>query len=207
MEPEEILHRIKEYARLSRKPRTDGSYAPPQPDDFVPSETILCFDQTLSNCGWAVLSTETPDGRPVVRDCGVVRPPAFERGEKGFEATFVKSVFIARELRKLLDRSGYGSYRVVAELPAVQGYRTESSLVAAVTLVQALDERGSDIPVFVSRQQAAAVLCGDRSAPKAMSKALVNDLIGDRHPSGLPWNEHVHDAVFIGLRYLHKGQV
>jgi hypothetical protein len=78
-------------------------------------------------------------------------------------------------------------------------------LVAAVTLVQALDEMGQGMPTFVPRQRAAAVLCGDWSAPKAVSNRTVDSLIGDRHPSTTPWNEHIRDAVFIGLMHLYKG--
>jgi hypothetical protein len=200
-DPDEILKKIKEYAGQALRKATKESYRPPRPEDFRQA-TVLCFDQTLSNCGWAVLNTEAT--APRVSACGVLKPPAFERGEKGFEATFVKSMYIARDIRTLLGELDGQFDEVVAELPAVLGYRTESSLVAGVTIVQKLDELGHEMPIFIPRQRAAAILAGDRMAPKSVCKSVVEDLIEDRRPKGSPWNEHVHDAVFAGLMHLYR---
>jgi Holliday junction resolvasome RuvABC endonuclease subunit len=203
-DPEEILKRIKEFARQALVKTSPRDYRPPNPEDFRRAN-ILCFDQTLSNCGWAVLNTE--HGHPRVSACGVIRPPAFQKGERGFEATFVKSLYLARDLRLLLRELSGQFDEVVGELPAVLGYRTESSLVAAVTLCQQLDEMGQDIPTFIPRQRAAAVLAGDGRASKTVSKGVVNDLVGARRPKDQPWNEHVHDAVFVGLMHLYRRPV
>lgn len=199
-DPDEILKRIKGFAAQALIKNVPNTYRPPRSEDFRPAR-LLCVDQTLSNCGWAVLDTMA--ALPRVAACGVIRPPAFQHGEKGFEATFVKSLFIARGIRELLTELDGQYEEVVGELPSVMGYRTESSLVAAVTLLQKLDEVGVDIPTFIPRQRAAAVLAGDRNASKTVSKGVVNDLIEDRRPKS-PWNEHVHDAVFVGLMHLYR---
>lgn len=198
---DEILKKIKEYAGQALRKTTKENYRPPRPEDFRHSR-ILAFDQTLSNCGWAILDTKGLG--PRVSACGVIKPPAFERGEKGFEATFVKSMYIARDIRTLLEELDGQFEEAVAELPAVMGYRTESSLVAGVTIIQKLDELGYEMPVFIPRQRAAAILAGDRRASKAVCKGVVEDLIEDRRPKGSPWNEHVHDAVFAGLMHLYR---
>jgi Holliday junction resolvasome RuvABC endonuclease subunit len=162
---------------------------------------VLCFDQTLANCGWALMSTQG-DGTPRIVDSGTIRPIAVN-GAKGFDGTFSRAVGLAIEIRNVLDILDGQFEQVVLELPAVVGYRTESSLVAASTICVTLTERGLDMPHFVSRHSAGAKLCGDRLASKNQSSEVVNGLLGDRHPTGKgQWTEHVRDAVFVGLRTL-----
>lgn len=200
-DPDKILKKIREYSVSAFKYRPSDTYRPPSPEDFRRS-TVLCFDQTLSNCGWAILNTEM--GHPRVSACGVIKPPDFDKGIRGFEATFTKSLFIARGLRELLSDVKGCFEEVALELPAVTGFRTESSLVSAVTIVQHLDELGYEMPEFIQRQSACAVLTGDRRAPKSVVKSVVEDLIEGRRPKEMPWNEHVHDAVFVGLMHLYE---
>jgi hypothetical protein len=197
--PEQILLRIKAFAAEGQKQLPKRGWVPPSPENFRPAQ-ILCFDQTLSNCGWAILATDQQEIS--VPACGVLVAPKFAVGERGFAATFAKSIFIADGMKQIL-RDNHGSFEgVVAEMPAVSGYRTESSLVAAVTLVQTLHDMGEPWPEMVSRNRAGAVLCGDRNAPKGVSGAFVDQMVQDRHPK--PWNEHVRDAVFVGLQSLYK---
>ena len=200
--PEEILARIRALAAAAKSQRNPKSFRLPEVADFAPEVQILAFDQTLSNCGWALINTE--DDSITVPDSGTLRPPAIGRDLKGFEATFTKSVFLARDIRKLL-REQYGRYeQVVLELPSVYGYRTESSLVAAVTICLTLDEQGERFPTFVSRQSAGAALAGDRNASKKMSSEVVNRLVSERPFRTGTWTEHVRDAVFVGLRNLYR---
>lgn len=200
-DPDEILKRIKEYANQALKRVNPKDYRPPRPEDFRRAN-ILCFDQTLTNCGWAVLNTE--HGHPRVNACGVIRPPTFQKGERGFEASFVKSLMVGRGVSELLIELSGQFDEVVGELPPVMGYRTESSFTAAVILVLKLDEMGEEMPTFVPRQRATAVLAGDRNASKSVVASVVDDLIEDRRPKGSPWNEHVRDAVFAGLMHLYR---
>lgn len=200
---EEILQRIREKVADATSAKTSKYYRPPESGDFQRGRQILCFDQTLSNCGWALLNTEDPDPRVV--DSGTIRPPVLPRDAKGFEATFTKSVMIGRDLRDLVTKT-YGQWdHVVLELPSVVGYRTESSLVAAVTICLILDEAGGGTPEFVSRQSAAARLAGSPRASKKVTSDLVDALVKDRPTGTGQWTEHVRDAVLVGLRSLHKG--
>lgn len=196
---EEILRRIREKVAEGKSKKTPPAFRPSQVGDFRPNRTVLCFDQTLSNCGWAMLDTYSGD--LTVSASGTIRPPTAS-GAKGFEATFAKAVFLSRQIGVVLSKQYSMFDEVVLELPSVVGYRTESSLVAAVTICVELDRMGREQPDFVSRQAAGALLCGDRHAPKAVSSALVEDLICE-HPTGAGvWTEHVRDAVFVGLRHL-----
>lgn len=192
--PETILQRIRDLKNRPQKVRKQ--FHPPQRWNFA-SRNLLCFDQSLNNCGWAFLSTEGP--WISVTHSGVIRPPKIE--EEGFEGTLVKSVHISDGVDQVI-RDNLGAFdQVVCEMPAVYGYRTESSLVALVTIVRTMATLELGLPVLVSRQQAASALCGSPGATKQESGALVDRLVGERHCK--PWNEHVRDAVFVGLRHLH----
>jgi hypothetical protein len=197
---EEILRRIREKVAEGKRPRVPKAFRPPAFEDFVPDMQILAFDQSLANCGWALLNTEK---KITVVDSGTIRPPALGTVSKGFEMTFAKAIGIASEVRTLVGSLEGGFEQVVLELPAVVGYRTESSLAAAVAICIELDRRRLPTPDFVSRQAAGSVLCGDRHASKNISSELVNNLVVD-HPTGTgQWTEHVRDAVFVGLKYLY----
>lgn len=201
LSPDEILQRIRAEIHNLKQVKPNPAYRLPLLGDFRAHQPVLCFDQTLTNCGWALL--EGTGTEILVRESGTIRPPTVA---KSFEATFTKSVILARDVRDVIAAmdSGGGAFdQVVLELPSVMGYRTESSLVAAVTICIELDRRGYPLPAFVSRMSAAAKLCGDRMATKKYSSTLVDGLV-DRHPSGTgAWTEHVRDAVFVGLKYLY----
>lgn len=193
---EGILQRIREFKARPVGPRKE--FRPPQPEDFA-SRVLLCFDQTLSNCGWALLSTE--DGEISVPYSGVIRPPEIE--QDGFERTLIKSVYIGNGVDQVIMDNIGAFDQVVCEMPAVFGHRTESSLVALVTIVRTMATLDIGLPALVSRQHAASALCGHGDASKQESGAVVDRLVGERH--GKPWNEHVRDAVFVGLRHLYAG--
>jgi Holliday junction resolvasome RuvABC endonuclease subunit len=191
---ESILHRIRTFKAQSASP-VRKEFRPLEQEDFA-RRTLLCFDQSLSNCGWAILSNE--DGHLSVPVSGVIRPPEIE--EDGFERTLIKSVYIGDGVDQVVLENLGTFDQVVCEMPAVFGHRTESSLIALVTIVRTMNALELGLPVLVSRQQAAAILCGNKNAFKQESNALVDRLVGERH--GKPWNEHVRDAVFVGLRHL-----
>lgn len=197
--PEEILARVKAAVAASNIRRPKAAFRPPTPDDFAPDVQILCFDQALANCGWALLNTEETIS---VALSGTIRRPLLN-GEKGFEATFARSVSLSRAISQLLIEL-YGQFEsTVLELPAVQGYRTESSLIAAVTICVELDRMGLAQPHFISRQAAAAHLVNDRHAPKAVTSQFVNAMVTTHPRANGQWTEHVRDSVLVGLEHLY----
>jgi Holliday junction resolvasome RuvABC endonuclease subunit len=200
IDPDDILQRIREKIAEGRNRKVAPTFRPPTPADFRIESQILAFDQTLSNCGWALVNTE--GGKVTIPESGTIKPPTLN-GQKGFEATLAKAVPLASRIQHVLNGQ-YGRFEeVVLELPAVVGYRTESSLIAAVMICVELDRMGCKQPEFVSRQAAGTVLVGDRHASKTESSRFVNDLITE-HPTGTGcWTEHVRDAVFVGAKYLY----
>lgn len=201
IDPEDILRRIRAAVEEGRTTKArKKTFRPPVPDNFAPDLQILCFDQTLSHCGWALLNTEEEIW---VRDAGTIRSPILGSSVRGFSATLAKTIPLARRIAALLNDL-YGQFdEVVLEMPSVVGYRTESSLVAAVTICVELDRLGLTQPVLISRQAAGATLCGDRLASKSVSSDMVNRLVV-KHPTDKgQWTEHVRDAVFVGLKHLY----
>jgi hypothetical protein len=200
MLPEEILRRIREESARAKAAQPYKNWRPPKPEDFHEDRRVLCFDQTLNHCGWAVLSTKN---QIYVPRSGTLRPPVIDA--KGFEGTFTKAVVLAGRLRDLLEGEKEYFDEVAIELPSIMGYRTESSLVAAVTICIELDRLGRPFPAFVSRNSAASTLCGDRLAPKKASSDVVEGMV-EWHEGGTGrWTEHVRDAVFVGLKAIHRG--
>jgi hypothetical protein len=201
--PDEILQRIRQEVAKAKYAKTPSSWRPPMATDIRRGTQILCLDQSLSNSGWALVNTDDEEGVINVVDSGTIRPPVLETKSQGFELTLTKSVMLARELQILLNTL-YGRFEeVVIELPSIFGYRTESSLVAAVTISVELDRMGEPLPVLISRNSAGAVLCGDRHAPKNVSSEVVNGLVTERPAGKGQWTEHVRDAVLVGLRHLY----
>jgi hypothetical protein len=91
---------------------------------------------------------------------------------------------------------------VVHEMPAVKGHRIESSLMAAREIRRHASQ--ADLPVvMVSRQHAYAVLVGHPHTSKAEGTARVNVLIPPEQRTTKAWNQDVHDAVLLGLQWLH----
>lgn len=198
LDPDEILQRIRAEITNLKQVQPNPAWRPPRTQDFAPYVQILCFDQSLANCGWALV--ECTGVEFLVRESGTIRPAT---DTKSFAATFTKSVILARDIRDVVASLDGSFEHVVLELPSVMGHRTESSLVAASTICIELDRRGYPLPAFVSRMSAASKLCGNRLATKKETSALVNELVG-RHPSGTgSWTEHVRDAVFVGMKHLY----
>lgn len=201
IDPDDILQRIRAKIAEGRNRKVAPTFRPPTVADFRIESQILAFDQTLSNCGWALLNTD--DGTLNVPESGTIKPPTLG-GQKGFEATLAKAVPLASRIQHVLNMQFGRFEEVVLELPAVVGYRTESSLIAAVMICVELDRMGCKQPEFVSRQAAGSVLVGDRHASKAESSRFVNDLVSE-HPTGPGcWTEHVRDACFVGMKFLYQ---
>lgn len=153
---------------------------------------VLAFDQTLTNCGWAVY--DAPE--QTVEACGVIKPePAYPC--KSFELTFEKARLLEEGLVKVLTEHAKTVDVIVMEMPAVTGYRTESSLMAAEKILTVCRNLGLAKPVMVARNTAAAVVAGNGKATKQQTSQVVNEIVKNRPKA--PWNEHVRDAVLLAL--------
>lgn len=196
----DTLDKIRQFA-------ADAKAAHPPKKPFVQPEIgsyrpgrVLCFDQSLGSTGWAWLDCGR-DGGLTAYATGLItskRPPA-----KGFAWSMELSPNLFHEAAQVVRRVP-PTVPVVIEMPAVFGQRTESSLIAANVLCCVLAELGRDAPVVISRQHACTQLVGYPDADKKITNAAVDRLIGINHTK--PWNEHVRDAVVLGLSYLQGPQ-
>ena len=194
-------------------PRDDGSIIPvrrrkpswvrPTLEDFYSDPgQLLCFDQTLSNTGVAILRYDPDNGLSVDYTALL----SADTGEKSHEGTYAKARVMERQIDREIARFrlyGANPRRIVFERPPVSGFRSESSLMAGY----AVSRYGGDQASMVANNHMKAVLLGPKAkgAPawtKADVKRAVETYVLPPEP-GMPWNEHVRDAVALGLTYLY----
>lgn len=194
----ETLAAIQAFAAdQKRRAKPKALFTPPTLQDFREG-TWLCFDQSVGNTGWVLL--KTAPGLARVVEAGMYR--SAEGRIPGPEGTLEAVKPMVKAFGRIL-----GTYRadaILYELPAVAGKRTESSLVAAACLQAAHLHHAATTPLVVMpRQRAANRLVGNKDATKQETSAMVDELVGIWRPAR-PWNEHVRDAVLLGLAYARK---
>ena len=163
----------------------------------------MSFDQTLGNTGVVVVKN---DGETIE----ILHSDIFKRTDplSGFAMTIQRGIDFKKELQHWMVNCSYLSKltAIVHEMPAVRGYRTESSLMAAFIIRQVIDEIGLSIPVHsISNQHSKKVLGLKKNATKAEVKFAVENILGyDSENKNRPkiWNQHVSDAAMLGLTYL-----
>ncbi len=150
----------------------------------------MAFDQTLTNTGFAFIS-HTDKG--ISAQTRVFQQSSDEAGHMGSLDKFLDLC------DSLADMDWAGSpITVVFEQPPVQGYRIESSLMAAAAVKKVWRHARP-----VSNQHAKSVIVANHMATKAQVGAAINNLVTDHIG---PWNEHTRDAVMLGLAYLYDQQ-
>ena len=165
---------------------------------------VLAFDQTLGNTGVSVVKNSA-DGLEVVYT-GI-----FKRTDplKGFDRTIKRGLEFKKELYDWMLNFSYlpKLTAVVHEMPAVRGYRIESSLIASFIVHQVVDDLGLSIPLCsISNQHGKKVVGLKNTASKADVKFAVEKILNyDEGDIAKPviWNQHVSDSVMLGLTYLY----
>lgn len=160
----------------------------------MPGVKVLAFDASLSNVGWAVVWAE-PD-RLHVSQAGTLRPA---EPDDGYMGTWRR----ASELRgRLLNDEPFTWHRrwktkTVVEAPLVgAGYRTESSLIAGMTVWQVFD----DVQPVAAAHVSSVLLDNPRvlsDERKKLVRAEVIRLVPGA--AGRSWNEHMRDAVSVAV--------
>lgn len=185
----------------TRKPSKKVWTAPTEAD--FGHGTVLAFDQTVTKTGYAVVR-HGHDGLHVL-DGNLIVPKAGNH-LLGFEQTLVKSVAMEQALNMVLMLVGGSIDVVVHEMPAVTGYRIESSLLGAHAVRVATLNHARGVPVrSVSNQAMRAVLnTPEERHEKKYVGIAVNDLIPRERRTTQRWNQDVHDAVGLALTYLYQ---
>jgi hypothetical protein len=196
---DDLLAKVRDHAPTKRGRRK--VFEPPTEQDFETGFGV-CFDQTLTKTGWSVL--EHRNGRLMVWNADVIVPEAPQGAYANeFERTFEKARQIEVGVRALLKSpAGQGADFIVHEMPAVQGYRLESSLMAALIIRQQAALWCPKVSVYmISRRSAYGTLVGGSDLEKRDGTATVNRLV-QRHNTRR-WNQDVHDSVLLGLKHLY----
>lgn len=164
---------------------------------------VLSFDQTLTKTGWSVLE-HCPDSGLRLHAGGVLVPEV-SPDLKSFEQTFARALALDMSIEILVSTWCDRIDAIVHEMPAVMGYRIESSLMAAFCIRRAAVERSAlDKVAMISKQHAKAVWLGpDKGYEKRHVTSLVNEMIPASHRTTQRWTQDVHDSVLLALQHLH----
>lgn len=199
----DLRERIAEHvaAKGVKKPSKKVWTAPVEADFGL--GTVLAFDQTATKTGFAVVR-HGHDGLYVL-DGNLVETKAGE-GLVGFEQTLRKSVAMEQALSRVVMLLGASVDAIVHEMPAVSGYRIESSLLGAHAVRMAALAHARGVPVrTISNQAMRAVLnAPEQRDEKRYVGIAVDALIPRQQRTTKRWNQDVHDAVGLALTYLYQ---
>lgn len=165
-----------------------------------PRGTILGFDQSMANTGWAEVSF-IPGLRPVLYASGTIRTApseeltgfydSFNRGDYLFDTY---SALIGTALSKGMDGI---AHEMPANMGAVKSSNGEAPIIAAMALRSAVRAQAPLVPLMiVPATRAKATASGRKYAEKSEMRTAVMRILGYE-----TWrtNEHVTDAVAIAV--------
>ncbi len=162
---------------------------------------ILAFDQTLTNTGW-VLFEAYGDEIQILRK-GTLK---CQTTLNSHESLLDKADQLEIHLYRLTERVSplvTHDFMVVMERPAVAGFRTESSLMAAREVARMCDSM--NWPWTMVANNTMKKFLGLKTKSK---KSEVRDALMKRvDVSSREWNEHSRDALALGLTYVEKERV
>jgi hypothetical protein len=184
---------LERYA--SKQVKTPKVWVRPTIGDFRQDHNVLSFDQTLNATGWVHLGFEFGELKVYAR--GTIRTDVKTKGPLG-------NILKAQDLWDRLlsmDRTLVGGLwpdEILMELPAVGGFRTESSMMAAREVHRYTVQWFTTRVSFISIQRTRTMLAG----PKARNvKKLGHQALGEWIPESATrtWNEHQRDAAINAL--------
>lgn len=170
-------------------------WTPPTIEDFAWGVTVQAFDQTLTNTGYVELMIVGGEVRVAGRLTIRPKPP---KELDSFAYAFEQASLLGDEVDDLLMCSS----EVVFEMPAVSGFRIDSSKMAGQVIYDRVREsRLGYKAVMISKNHAASILTGDPYADKnEIRKAIARYL---PESDTRRWNEHQRDALALGLAHLY----
>lgn len=195
----ELRDRVRAAAEGKRARPRKKEWQAPLVTDFA-TGSVLSFDQTITHTGWCLL--HVVGGRIDVAAKGTINEPPTP-DLRSFMDTLQRAVYMAERVGAVVRDNWEPGVHVVAEMPAVMGYRIESSLLGAMGVWQAVVAHTPRARphALVGKQHMEAVLVSpdDRMNGKpAVKRALSRYL-----DVGTGWNQHNRDALANGLTYLY----
>lgn len=194
---ESLREKIKSQKDNAKKPSAK-QWVEPTVEQFAGSGLrVLSFDQTLSHTGWALINA---GATPEVWDGGVLEPVGIS--STSFQQTYEKAFSISDQINELVGQQEPDE--LVMEMPAVAGYRTESSLIGGLLVNMAARRYGLPVTAISNITMRALFMEPGNRTGKAPVKAAVEKLVPADQRSVTRWNEHVVDAVALGLTHIYR---
>jgi hypothetical protein len=171
---------------------------------------LLAFDQTCAKTGWVHMRVRRQTSRTwlTVYEMGIIRQPKVP-DRVGFEDTLVRAEWMAEEILDRVEQIAkapmHEGLEIVHEMPAVHGYRPESSLMAALGVRQAATEYELKV-TMVNNQHMRSVIggpgCVDKADTRKALEAMLYQMPDPVIPTKMRWNEDNRDALGLGLAHL-----
>lgn len=199
---QELRAKIAEQVATKGKRKTKKQWVAPVPNDFGHGR-VLAFDQTLTKTGYSVVIKNYRGMRITEGD---VLVPEIPEGLSGFEETFAKAEKLGSLLTSTVSCFGPSVDVIVHEMPAVAGYRIESSLLAAREVRRAASIYARGVPVVMISNQTMRTMLNppEERYEKRFVKQAIESLISDHMRVHKRWTQDVCDSVGLALVYLHK---
>lgn len=197
---ESLRVRFREH-KEARTRKAKDSWQPLTTDRLagLTPQWVLSFDQTINHTGAALLRVER-SGLVIVFQTWMVEPHD-KRPDTGFEEIYRRVDQIIEGVALVVSQSPPDLAAVVMEAPTPHGYRVESSLLGGVAVRMAAQvHRPEAALTMVSNGSMRALLNSPHERQeKRHVREAISTLIQPVHRAVTPWNEHVHDAVGLGL--------
>ena len=159
---------------------------------------VLSFDQSLSNTGWCLLVER--EGRPWVETTGMIKT----EGDKSMPSKLARGLEMHNSMVEVIDlmQPDFITYETPVGGPAMMS--ADSSLLAAQALVIAA--AAFEVPTqTVASGRLKRHLTGSGKATKKEVKEAVLARMPDLVERKVkPLNEHIFDAIGVGLTFLES---
>lgn len=171
------------------------------PPRLVFRETrVLALDQSLANTGWVLLETGGDSVRVVFK--GTLRPKSQSLSHEGtYEKAASLEAMLEQVALKCLPLLS-SDFVVVMERPSVRGYRVESALMAGREVYRMSHRLVGSDPVMVSNLTMRKTFGLKAKDPKAKVKEALVPYVPE--VGGREWNEHMRDALALGLAAVRR---
>ena len=198
----DLRAKIAEQVATKGKRKSKKVWVAPTLDDFAHGK-VLALDQTLTKTGFSVV-TRDYQGLHVLE--GALIHPQWGSDLTAFELTFQKAMIMGQHFDALMMMTASCVDVIVHEMPAVRGFRLESSLMAAREVRRAAFQYARGVPVVMVPNQSMRALLNapEERDEKKYVKVAVEALIPPQNRSHRHWNSDVHDSVGLAMTYLNQ---